>query len=330
MFQPIAADGNYVRGGTQKAHYGADEVVEVACPFCGGTDRERIYTEHGAVGVVRCRGCELIYTSPRIHSPESIYRGESDRYFEEARLIFEGRAPHHRDPNYRQEIQSIERHRQPPGRFLDVGCNMGMLLRIAVERGWTGVGVEPSPSLAALARRWGHTIHNCFLHELPESEAHTFDVVALSDVFEHVTQPGELLQAASRALAPGGVLYVKVPNARWSLLKQKVLALMGRHPQKGLWDAYEHVVHYTDKTLLAMLARHGFKVRSLGTERPVQTPNWHEFVGHYYQYPTPLLVDFRRKALRRLLYELSRVERVFRAGGLGYLAPNLVAVCVKA
>jgi SAM-dependent methyltransferase len=330
MFRPIEGGGDYVRGGTQKDHYGPDEVVEVPCPFCTGTDRERLYTEHGSIGVVRCRGCTLIYTSPRIHSPESIYEGDGARYYEEARLIFEGRLPHHRDPNYRHEIMTIERHRRPPGRLLDVGCNIGMLLRIAVKRGWTGVGVEPSPSLAPLARRWGYTVHNCFLQDLPESEAHTFDVVALSDVFEHITQPGDLLKGAARAMTPEGLLYVKVPNARWSLMKQKVLALLGRRPATGLWDAYEHVVHYTDKTLSAMLARNGFKVLRLTGEPPVQTPNWHELVGAYYQYPTPMFVDFQRKFLRRLLYELSRVERVFRAGGLGYLAPNLVAVCKRA
>jgi SAM-dependent methyltransferase len=330
MFQPIASGGDYVRGGTQKALYSADEVVEVSCPFCAGSDRQRLYTEHGAIGVVRCRGCSLIYTSPRILSPESIYHGDGARYFEEARLIFEGRAAHHRDPNYRHELATIERYRRAPGRLLDVGCNMGMLLRIAVTRGWTGYGVEPSPTLAALARRWGYTVYNCFLHEVPESEAHTFDVVALSDVFEHITAPGDLLRAALRLLAPSGVLYVKVPNARWSLFKQKALSLLGRKPEQGLWDAYEHVVHYTDKTLRAMLARHGFKVLSLGSEPPVQTPNWHELVGHYYQYPTPPLVDFQRKCLRRLLYELGRVERVLRVGSLGYLAPNVVAVCEKA
>src|SRR5205823_6493736 len=128
---------------------------------------------------------------------------------------------------------------------------------------------------------------NCFLHELPEQETRAFDVVALSDVFEHISQPGEMLRAAARALKPDGVLYVKVPNAKWSLFKQRMLAAAGRRPAHGLWDAYEHVVHYTDRTLRAMLSRHGFRVLTMSDALPVQTPNWHEHVGHYYQYPTP-------------------------------------------
>jgi SAM-dependent methyltransferase len=316
----------YVRGGTQKLHYGADEVVEVACPLCEGTDRERLYTEHGSIGIVRCRRCQLIYTSPRIESPEAIYHGDAEIYFEEARLIFEGKAAHHRDPNYRQELATIERARPGRGRFLDVGCNTGMLLRFAGRRGWDAVGVEPSPSLAPLARRHGLTVHNCFLQDMPSSEFASFDVVALSDVFEHISRPGEMLQAAARLLKPDGVLYVKVPNARWTLFKQRMLGLAGRRPAHGLWDAYEHVVHYTDRTLRTMLNRHGYQVLSISAAPPVQIPNWHEYVGHYYQYPTPFFMDWKRKSVRRICHELGRVERIVRLGRLGSLAQSIAAV----
>lgn len=86
----IASSQDYVRGGTQKDEYSADEVVTVLCPLCGGSDREKIYTEHGSIVVSKCRSCALIYTSTRIHSPEQFYWGEAGHYYDEARLIFEG------------------------------------------------------------------------------------------------------------------------------------------------------------------------------------------------------------------------------------------------
>jgi hypothetical protein len=153
----------YERGGTQKDTYAPDEVVEVSCPLCGGDARDRIATEHGAVGISRCLDCSLLYTSPRVKSPEQVYWGDADAYAEEARLIYDGKAPHHRDPNYLEELRLIKRF-QPAGRFLDVGCNMGMLLRHARAMGWDAVGVEPSPSVAKLAvDRLGLTVHNCLL-----------------------------------------------------------------------------------------------------------------------------------------------------------------------
>jgi SAM-dependent methyltransferase len=211
---------------------------------------------------------------------------------------------------------------------MDVGCNIGMLLRIAAKRGWTAVGVEPSQSLASLATRHGFKVHNCFLHEVPKEEEGSFDVVALSDVFEHISEPIEMLQQARRFMKPEGILYVKVPNARWSLLKQGLLGLLGQRPEQGLWDAYEHVVHYTDRTLRAMLERAGLRVVEFNVEAPVQTPNWHELVGHYYQYPTPWRLDWRRKFVRSFFYWISGPERLLRGGSIGYFAPNIVAVAV--
>jgi hypothetical protein len=123
---------------------------------------------------------------------------------------------------------------------------------------------------------------------------------------------------------------VKVPNARWSLLKQRLLSLAGRRPTKGLWDSYEHVVHYTDTTLRAMLQKAGFAVLRITTEPPVQTPNWHEYVGHYYQYPTPWFMDWQRKLVRRGCYHLAGLERLARLGALGHFAQNVVAIASSA
>lgn len=315
----------YIHGGTQKDEYGPEDLETVACPFCGGTEHRRIYTEHGLIGICRCSACDLVYTSPRLKAPEKVYWGSADLYFAEARLIFEGKSPHHRDPNYRAELRSIARY-QPNGRFLDVGCNMGMLLRLARGQGWEVIGVEPSPTLAGLAGRWGAKIYNCFLHELPESEFESFDIVALSDVFEHIGTPREFLETTGRYLKPGGILFVKVPNVRWSLLKQHLLGLVGRRPKKGLWDSYEHVVHYSDRSLRKMLGAAGYRVLEIGIDPPVQTPNWHELVGHYYQYPTPWTLDPARKLVRSTFYRLAQIERVLGMGRVGYCAPNLAVI----
>jgi len=322
---------DYERGGTQKDVYTPDEVVEVPCPLCGGDDRTRLYTEYEVVGISRCHACGLIYTSPRLRDPEKVYWGDAESYLAEARLIFEGKAAHHRDPNYDEELRALEREKPGRGRLLDVGCNMGMLLRRAVARGWEAEGVEPSPPLASLAReRLGLTVHNCFLHELGADHEGRWDVVALSDVFEHVTEPLAMLADARRLLAPGGILYVKVPNARWNLFKQFALARLGRAPRQGVWDAYEHVVHYTHETLLEMLRRGGFRPRRVGVGRPVQVPAWHLHVGHYYQYPSPWTLDWKRTLGRWACYQASRLERLVRLGSIGYLAPNVFAIAEPA
>jgi SAM-dependent methyltransferase len=325
----VGADNEFVKGGTQKDRYTDDEVVAVDCPLCRGREGRLLYKEHGAIGIRQCGECGLIYTSPRLKSPEQVYWGDADTYYSEGRLIFEGKAKHHREPNYKAELRAIERHKAP-SRILDVGCNMGVLLRISQDRGWQPVGLEPSPALASLAGRHGFPVHNCFLNELAAQHEGTFDVVALSDVFEHITEPRSFLAEARRLLKADGILYVKVPNARWSVLKQRLLGLAGQRPEQGLWDSYEHVVHYTDKTLRRMLEQAGFATREFGIDPPVQTPNWHELVGHYYQYPTPWPIDWKRKFVRAAFYWMSWVERVLRGGSIGYCAPNIFAIAAIA
>jgi SAM-dependent methyltransferase len=321
---------NYERGGTQKDTYSPDEVVEVQCPYCASERRERLMTEFGSVGIVRCEDCDLMYTSPRIKAPEAVYWGDTAKYEEEARLIFKGLAAHHRDENYLEELRLVKRYK-PSGRFLDVGCNMGFLLRKAKEMAcWDVAGVEPSPSSSRLAReKWGVKIYNCFLHELPKEDLQSFDIVALSDVFEHVTEPLPFLEHAKRAMKDDGIMYAKVPNGRFSLFKQRVIEKLGKRPRAGIWDSYEHVVHYTDKTLRRMLEKAGFEILELTFAKPVQTPVWHDLVGHYDQYPRPWYLDWRRHLGRAALYYAGFPERLVRSGGIGVLPPNLVAVARK-
>jgi 2-polyprenyl-3-methyl-5-hydroxy-6-metoxy-1,4-benzoquinol methylase len=185
----------------------------------------------------------LIYTSPRLREPEAVYWGDYEKYVTEARLIFSAQAQHHRDPNYLEEIRLIESQFPERGRLLDVGCNMGMLLRLVRWRGWDAVGVEPSPALHRIAtEQLGLPMRNCFLEELSADAESGFDVVALSDVFEHVTEPRTFLATAGRFLRPDGLRYLKVPNARWSILKQRMSGLLRRSIARGAWDSYEHVV----------------------------------------------------------------------------------------
>jgi len=320
---------DYERGGRQRAVYGPDDVEPVdACPLCGGRERTQVYTERGVLGIVRCQTCELIYVAPRLRNPEEVYWGDAAKYTAEARLIFEGRASHHRDPNYLDDLRVIERFK-PRGRFLDIGTNMGFFLRHTRGRGWTAMGVEPSASLAELARRhFGLDVKTCFLDEADFPDAH-FDVVTMTDVFEHITEPRSMLRQIGRILKPDGILFIKVPNGRFNLFKLRVLDRLGRLGALDIFDSYEHVVHYSSRTLRRMLAAEGFRVRYQSIARPIQLPIWHELVGQYYQYPSPWLLDWKKHVGRALLYHASRVESRLRGGEIGSLAPNIVVVAEK-
>ncbi|MGZ3658927.1 MAG: methyltransferase domain-containing protein [Bdellovibrionota bacterium] len=317
-------NADYVRGGTQKGKYTASEVSYWPCPLCGSEEENLIKTERDVLRIVSCRGCDLVRVNPRLENPDQIYTGNIDIYREEFRMVLNWRAPHHRDWNYLRDIELV-RSLKPAGNWLDVGTNVGTFLRMARGQSWNLTGVEPSEKLASLAREWwGLNIVNSFLENAGLPSAH-FDIITLTDVFEHVVNPKDLLREARRILKPDGILFLKVPNGKYNWLKFKARGWLGK-PSDNDYDAYEHVCHYTHETLAQMLETAGFKPRRIFVETHVQVPVWHKITGHYYQHSTPWRLDWRTQTARALCYQVARAESLLRAGKVGYFAPNIGCV----
>lgn len=321
---------NYERGGTQKDIYNSSEVINVTCTLCRKDKYKKIYAERGTLGIVQCVDCNLIYVNPRLKNPEEVYWGDAEKYFKEARLIFEGKAAHHRDINYVEDLKLIYQYK-PAGNFLDVGTNMGFFLNNAKKwKGWNLYGVEPSPSISDMARKYfGLNIRTSFLEDAA-FENDFFDIITMTDVFEHIVNPERILGEAGRILKPDGILFIKVPNGLFNLFKLMTAKMAGRLRNYDIFDSYEHVVHYSAATLKKMLEKNGFRLTRIKIGRPIQLPVWHKYVGHYYQYPSPWGLDWKRQTVRSLLFFLSKIEFYCRGGNIGYLAPNIIAIAKKA
>jgi 2-polyprenyl-3-methyl-5-hydroxy-6-metoxy-1,4-benzoquinol methylase len=316
---------DYIHGGTQKDFYNENEREHTRCPFCDNDDYTTLGTERG-LSVVQCKHCNLIYTNPRAKDAQENYFGDADIFYNEARLIFRGKKVHHRDHNYEYEIAQIKKVK-PSGKFLDVGSNMGFFLRKAKAAGFDAEGVEPSPSLAKIAREnWGLTIHNSFLEQanLPPN---SYDVVSLIDVFEHVSNPKQLLKASDNILKPDGIIAIKVPNGDYTHFKAKLAYRSGQAKNMNVWDCYEHVVHYTPQTFRKMVESCGYKVRSCFIPLPIHPPVWANLVGHYYQDPSPFILDWKRITLRNLFYYTGKIEFALR--GKTRFGPDLMFIVEK-
>jgi SAM-dependent methyltransferase len=142
-----------------------------------------------------------------------------------------------------------------PVRYLDIGCGQGDLAT-DVARRWPGaevVGLELSAKGVELASA-----------KVPEGRFVQFDLLSgqdppdrlagwathatCSEVLEHVDEPGEMLVAARRWLAPGATLVVTVPG--------------------GPMSAFDHHIghrrHYDIPDLTALLEGAGFTVGECG------------------------------------------------------------------
>ena len=143
-----------------------------------------------------------------------------------------------------------------PQRAVDLGCWTGSFLVAARTRGWDVVGVEPSVWAADRARARGIPITgtDLFNHGLIP---HSFELVVMCDVIEHLTNPRRALAAVWQLLSPGGAAYITVPNAG-----SRVARILGRR----WWSVLPmHVQYFTPQTIRLALQSEQFEVRSLSS-----------------------------------------------------------------
>ena len=162
----------------------------------------------------------------------------------------------------------------PRGRLLDLGCWVGFLLAEARDRGWETVGVEPSAFASSYAiDRLGLDVRreDLFAANLPEG---SFDAVVLGDVIEHLNDPGAALVRIARLLAPGGVLYLALPDAGSKLARQ-----MGAR----WWSVIPtHVQYFTRSSLMTLLRREGYEPLFAGTAPKTFTVRYYlDRIGGY-------------------------------------------------
>ena len=117
--------------------------------------------------------------------------------------------------NFRRAADHIRTFRdvlEPAGTVLDVGAGSGEFAYLMGQLGKNVTGIEPNAGYAAYCRdALGLDIQTA--HLAPDLfEAGRFDLIRLNHVLEHLNDPVKYLSMIAAWLAPGGVLYVEVPN----------------------------------------------------------------------------------------------------------------------
>ena len=139
----------------------------------------------------------------------------------------------------------------PSGRLLDIGCGDGRLLVEAVKH-YDCQGVEPSPQAAKAARSMGfEIIEDTF--ENAVFPPHSFDVVLMDSIIEHVSDPLGVLAKVNSILRMGGIAVLRTPKFGGPSYR-----IHGRG-----WNGFRHGYHrflFSGETLSAFLRRTGFQV----------------------------------------------------------------------
>jgi 2-polyprenyl-3-methyl-5-hydroxy-6-metoxy-1,4-benzoquinol methylase len=240
------------------------------CNVCGSAD-PRPYHDQGYRRLVRCRSCRLVFADP-LPSPDD--KAETERLAYESDLlpeVAEFFRNCHRDfeedaviRGFRHALRWIGQARRA-GRMLDVGPGTGIFLHLASnEFGWQPYGIDICQESAEKARtEFDVTVEVGDFLAHPYEPA-SFDAITMLDVLEHTLDPAAVLARAWELLAPGGVLYVAVPNQRclMTIVLDRYIQLGGPGRKFFLDRLYvpPHVYYFNPRALALALANAGFEI----------------------------------------------------------------------
>jgi 2-polyprenyl-3-methyl-5-hydroxy-6-metoxy-1,4-benzoquinol methylase len=157
-------------------------------------------------------------------SPDYISHTDSKRsLFEKAYHIVKSIAL----KNKKNLINSLQPNK---GRILDIGAGTGEFLSVAKQNGWETIGLEPSQKAKQIAINKGIS----FVDHLSELENHSFDLITMWHVLEHVPDLEHQIKELKRLLKPTGSLVIAVPNFK---------SFDAQH-YANFWAAYDVPIHF--------------------------------------------------------------------------------------
>ncbi|NLH49882.1 MAG: methyltransferase domain-containing protein [Myxococcales bacterium] len=321
------------------------------CPLCGDpatrprwTVRDRLHGLPGRFSLVQCRGCGLLRLQPRLTAnavglyyppdygahrqerPAALGRGRTHRW---RRLWVEwllaGR-PGPGEIGWRRAaltwparlfgLTAAARFNPfaYPGegrRLLDIGCASGDFLVEMRALGWDASGVEFAESAAATARERGLTVTVGSFPEVAGALPGAYDLIAMRQVVEHLSDPAAALRQVRELLAPSGALLLATPLADGWLARAA-----GRY-----WyplDPPRHTMVFDRRQLAALLRIAGFRVAALLDHS--STTSWTRSLDYWLAdlpwNARPPRVD-RSRLLHRLLAGPTRLSDWFGRGDGG-------------
>lgn len=150
----------------------------------------------------------------------------------------------------------LHRHKPAPGDMVEIGPGHGTLAEQAVAAGWRYTAIEASRILIDVLKGKGLRVIESWAPPIPVPDAST-DVVYADQVLEHmngIEQARQFTAEARRALRPGGVFFVVVPD----YLKERSF----------FWDVdYTHNFVTTERRVRQLFNDGGFEV--LAVERSI-------------------------------------------------------------
>lgn len=227
---------------------------EISCNLCGQSRFKILEEDQVPFKVLKCQNCSLVFVYPQSELGEL-----KDHYDEAYYSEWINAEQEKRRKMWYKRLTRLEKHRDK-GMLLDVGCGEGSFLKEAQGRGWQVRGTE----LSSYSARYASNVlgMDIFCGELKDAKYpdHSFDVVTMWHVLEHVTDPNTYLSEIYRILKPHGLLAMAVPNVNNLVMQLAYRIFKGRKLKYYCKHEREvHLYHFSPATIKIYLEKAGFE-----------------------------------------------------------------------
>ena len=198
---------------------------------------------------------DLLITSPQ-PSPENLGRYyESNDYIshtDSKRSLFEKAYHFVKGIALKNKLNLINNCSSSKGNLLDIGAGTGDFLFTAKQNGWETIGVEPSEKAKGIAIGKGIK----FSDSTQDLESHSFDVITMWHVLEHVPNLEIQIKELKRLVKPNGTIIIAVPN-----FKSYDAKYYGK-----FWAAFDvpiHFWHFSKKAIQLLFQKENIKLEKV-------------------------------------------------------------------
>jgi ubiquinone/menaquinone biosynthesis C-methylase UbiE len=152
----------------------------------------------------------------------------------------------------KRKLKLINSFSSEGNHLLDIGCGTGDFLKIAKEDHWEVSGIEPNSNARSIAnQKTDNSVYG--IEQLLKFEKHSFDVITLWHVLEHLPKLENQISVFESLLKPNGKLVIAVPNYKSYDAKY----------YKNYWAAFDvprHLWHFSQNAISKLVYQKGMKV----------------------------------------------------------------------
>ncbi len=200
------------------------------CPFCNSPHASGSYLPDTFFNLktftyLSCKECDLIYLNPfpssedySVMYPPSYQNGINDKIIDPNKKLPGLRFP------YKKHFELISKH-SPGNKILDYGCGNANLVINARNAGFLCDAVEFNPAHIEILKKSIPAANFYLIDDFLTNTSSTYDVIRLSNVLEHLEDPGGILNILAKKLTTNGILLIEGPietNFSFALLIRKI------------------------------------------------------------------------------------------------------------